>query len=114
MGTLPNHKENTLNVGQDINENPDFVPFGRLKGPLTEEQRKANHISSEQKRREKIREQYDKLAGLTPGMEGQGRSEGRVLEQAVKHAVRLKEERATLIQNIEAKGGIVPPDLKDY
>jgi heteromeric Ino2p/Ino4p transcription factor len=86
----------------------------RPKFVLTEEQKKANHIQSEQKRREKIREQYDKLADLTPGMEGQGRSEGRVLEEAAKFAQVLKEERDKLIAEIEALGGIVDPSLKKY
>lgn len=86
----------------------------RPKPVLTEEQKKANHIQSEQKRREKIREQYDKLAELTPGMVGQGRSEGRVLEEAVKHAEVLKEERQRLIADIEARGGIIDPALKKF
>lgn len=89
-------------------------PTSRTKTVLTEEQKKANHIQSEQKRREKIREQYDKLAELTPGMEGQGRSEGRVLEEAVKHAIVMKNERAKLIREIEARGGTVSTELKDY
>lgn len=107
-------KESTLKVEQDDEQNSDSGPAGRAKGTLSEEQKKANHIYSEQKRREKIREQYDKLAELTPGMEGHGRSEGRVLEEAVKFAQGLKEERARLIEAIEARGGIVPPELKNY
>ena len=89
-------------------------PNARPKPVLSEEQKKANHIQSEQKRREKIREQYDKLAELTPGMTGQGRSEGRVLEEAVKFAEVLKEERQKLIADIEARGGIVDPAMKKF
>ena len=85
----------------------------RTKPVLSEEQKKANHIQSEQKRREKIREQYDKLAELTPGMIGQGRSEGRVLEEAVKFATSLKVERARLVREIEARGGSVDGKLKN-
>ena len=88
--------------------------FGAKKQTLSEEQKKANHIHSEQKRREKIRDQYDKLAELTPGMEGQGRSEGRVLEEAVKYAEELRKERDQLIADIEMRGGKVDPSLKKY
>ena len=86
----------------------------RTKPMLTEEQKKANHIQSEQRRREKIREQYDKLADLTPGMAGQGRSEGKVLEEVVKMAAGLISERERLIREVEARGGIVDQELKDW
>jgi heteromeric Ino2p/Ino4p transcription factor len=85
---------------------------GSPKPHLSEEQKKANHIASEKKRRTNIREQYDKLAEMTPGMEGQGRSEGKVLEEAVKHGRVMKEERRQLIEKIEAKGGTVSQELK--
>jgi hypothetical protein len=81
---------------------------------LSEEQKKANHIASEKKRRTNIREQYDKLAEMTPGMAGQGRSEGKVLEEVVKHGQELQKERKQLIQEIEAKGGVVPEELKKF
>ncbi|MCJ1332517.1 hypothetical protein MMC10_009210 [Thelotrema lepadinum] len=88
-------------------------PLSRKAG-LSEEQKKANHIQSEQKRREKIREQYDKLAELTPGMEGQGRSEGRVLEEAAKYGDILRKEREQLIADIERRGGVVDPTLRRF
>ena len=81
---------------------------------LSEEQKKANHIASEKKRRTNIREQYDKLADMTPGMEGHGRSEGRVLEEVVKRGRALKEERRQLIREIEARGGIVDDCWKKF
>jgi heteromeric Ino2p/Ino4p transcription factor len=86
------------------------APSGRAQ--LTEEQKKANHIASEKKRRNNIREQYDKLAELVPGMRGQGRSEGRVLANAVNYSIGLLEERAKLIEEIEAAGDKVDPELK--
>ena len=52
---------------------------------LTERQKKENHIRSEQKRREAIREGFDRLAAIVPGMEGQGRSEAVVLEATLQH-----------------------------
>ncbi|KAG9714418.1 hypothetical protein KCU73_g16218, partial [Aureobasidium melanogenum] len=40
---------------------------------LTEQEKKNNHIASEQKRRQAIREGFDRLAEIVPGMSGQGR-----------------------------------------
>lgn len=51
---------------------------------------------------------------MTPGMEGQGRSEGKVLEEVVKRGRELKDERRALIEQIEAKGGTVNKKLKEY
>lgn len=48
---------------------------------LTEQEKKNNHIASEQKRRNAIRDGFDKLTELIPGCEGQGRSEGMVLNR---------------------------------
>ena len=81
---------------------------------LSEEQKRANHIASEKKRRNNIREQYDKLASMTPGMEGQARAEGKVLEAAVRFCQEQKKERARLIQEIEKKGGKVDDRFKKY
>ncbi|KAI4149470.1 MAG: hypothetical protein LQ340_004615 [Diploschistes diacapsis] len=103
--------DNTNGADSPSSDNSDSAS---RKPVLSEEQKKANHIQSEQKRREKIREQYDKLAELTPGMEGQGRSEGRVLEEAVKYAEVLRKEREKLIADIEMRGGIVDPEFKKY
>ena len=92
--------------GNDIGNTPE-------KPRLTEEEKRANHIASEQKRRAAIREGFDKLAELTPGMEGQGRSEGLVLGKVVEFAKEQLEERRRLIAEVEARGGIVHPDLKN-
>jgi len=48
---------------------------------LTEQEKKNNHIASEQKRRNAIRDGFDRLTELIPGCEGQGRSEGMVLNK---------------------------------
>ncbi|KAF2737168.1 hypothetical protein EJ04DRAFT_510519 [Polyplosphaeria fusca] len=71
---------------------------------LTEAQKKENHIRSEQKRREAIREGFDRLASIVPGMEGQGRSEAIVLEATLKM---LREEimkRKGIIEDARARG----------
>jgi heteromeric Ino2p/Ino4p transcription factor len=56
---------------------------------LTDQEKKNNHIASEQKRRQAIREGFDKLADLVPGMKGQGRSENLVLQNTIEY---LKQE----------------------
>lgn len=80
---------------------------------LTEEQKRQNHITSEQKRRQAIRDGFDKLAALVPGLEGQGRSEGHVLNVSVQHILDKLAERRTLVEQIEARGGTVPSELKE-
>ena len=50
---------------------------------LTEQEKKSNHIASEQKRRNAIRDGFDRLTELIPGCEGQGRSEGMVLNRSM-------------------------------
>ena len=71
---------------------------------LTEAQKKENHIRSEQKRREAIREGFDRLASIVPGMEGQGRSEAVVLEATIKYMREKIMEREQIIANAKAKG----------
>ncbi|KAF2656147.1 hypothetical protein K491DRAFT_692348 [Lophiostoma macrostomum CBS 122681] len=71
---------------------------------LTEAQKKENHIASEKKRREAIREGFDKLASIVPGMEGQGRSEALVLEATLKHMREKIMEREKIIEEARAKG----------
>lgn len=88
------------------------TPKSPEKARLTEEEKKQNHIASEQKRRAAIREQFDRLADLTPGMKGQGRSEGVVLAKAVEFAKEQIEENKKLVAAIEALGGNVDPKLK--
>jgi len=79
---------------------------------LTEQEKKNNHIASEQKRRQAIREGFDRLTELVPGLEGQGRSESVVLRKSVDFMRKEVEERRTLVARIEALGGEVPENLK--
>lgn len=103
---------------------------------LTEREKKQNHIASgesteeaataaraihlltptptsplEQKRRQAIREGFDRMTELVPGLEGQGRSEGLVLQRTVEFMKKAIEERQRLIREIESRGGTV--DDKD-
>jgi heteromeric Ino2p/Ino4p transcription factor len=71
---------------------------------LTEAQKKENHIRSEQKRREAIREGFDRLASIVPGMEGQGRSEAVVLDATVKYLREQIVARNKIIADAQARG----------
>ncbi|KAI9806501.1 MAG: hypothetical protein M1833_003688 [Piccolia ochrophora] len=79
---------------------------------LTEQEKKNNHIASEQKRRQAIREGFDRLTELVPGLEGQGRSESVVLKKSVDFMRKSAEDRRRLIREIEGRGGSVPEELK--
>lgn len=72
---------------------------------LTEQEKKNNHIASEQKRRAAIREGFDRLTELVPGLEGQGRSESIVLKKTVDFMHMKLLERQELIAEIESRGG---------
>ncbi|KAL4873885.1 hypothetical protein BDV12DRAFT_182193 [Aspergillus spectabilis] len=76
----------------------------REKPRLTEQEKKNNHIASEQKRRAAIREGFDRLTELVPGLEGQGRSESIVLKKTVDFIQLQIQERKDLIAEIERRG----------
>jgi hypothetical protein len=67
---------------------------------------------AEQKRRQAIREGFDRLTELVPGLEGQGRSEGIVLKRTVDFMRDQLEERRQLVQAIEQRGGHVDDAIK--
>src|SRR5206468_1851686 len=66
--------------GRRTSSNPE-KPSERPR--LTEQEKKTNHIASEQKRRMAIREGFDRLTEIVPGLEGQGRSESIVLKKCM-------------------------------
>lgn len=80
---------------------------------LTEEEKKQNHIASEQKRREAIRAGFDRLCDLVPGLEGQGRSEGIVLKRTVAYIREELAKRRDLVLAAEARGEHVPDELRE-
>lgn len=79
---------------------------------LTDQEKKTNHIASEQKRRAAIREGFDRLTELVPGLEGQGRSESVVLQKTVDFIHVKLQERQDLIAEIEDKGGQVDDSFR--
>ncbi|KAJ4164843.1 hypothetical protein LMH87_006498 [Akanthomyces muscarius] len=94
------------------NNTADANGNGDEKPRLTEEEKKQNHIASEQKRRQAIREGFDRLTELVPGLEGQGRSEGLVLKKTVEYMRQQLDERQSMIERVEQTGGAVDPELK--
>ncbi|KAF3925202.1 hypothetical protein ABW20_dc0103293 [Dactylellina cionopaga] len=99
--------------GKDDRRDSIIGPDGkRQERPrLTEEEKKNNHIASEQKRRMAIRDGFDRLTELVPGIEGQGRSESIVLKKTVDHMRKVIEDRRNLIQQVQELGGEVPQEL---
>ncbi|KAI9932174.1 hypothetical protein ASPWEDRAFT_27556 [Aspergillus wentii DTO 134E9] len=79
---------------------------------LTEQEKKNNHIASEQKRRAAIREGFDRLTELVPGLEGQGRSESIVLKKTVDFMRLQLQERHDLIAEIENRGGRIDDSFR--
>ena len=71
-----------------------------------------HYFGKEQKRRQAIREGFDRLTELVPGLEGQGRSEGLVLKRTVDYMHEQIAERQRLIARIEAGGGQVDEQYK--
>jgi heteromeric Ino2p/Ino4p transcription factor len=71
---------------------------------LTEQEKKNNHIASEQKRRQAIREGFDRLASIVPGMEGQGRSENLVLQSTLDYMRNQIADYHQLKREAEAAG----------
>ncbi|KAH8734721.1 hypothetical protein BGZ61DRAFT_443011 [Ilyonectria robusta] len=103
MSSSPNHKSPAAgDAGAQADDKPR----------LTEEEKKQNHIASEQKRRQAIREGFDRLTELVPGLEGQGRSEGLVLKRTVDYMREQLVERQAMIERIEQAGGGVDDKLK--
>ena len=80
------------------------------KSRLTEQEKKNNHIASEQKRRQAIRDGFDRLANAVPGMEGQGRSEAVVLQATVEYMKQQLAERKLLLDQARTAG----LDTTDY
>ena len=69
-------------------------------------------MTLEQKRRQAIREGFDRLTVLVPGIAGQGRSEGLVLQRTVEFIREQIKERQALVDRVEQAGGEVDDRLK--
>ncbi|CAC9891227.1 hypothetical protein D6C84_02131 [Aureobasidium pullulans] len=78
---------------------------------LTEQEKKNNHIASEQKRRHAIREGFDRLAEMVPGMAGQGRSEAIMLSTTVTY-MRAQLAKKEMLKDIAAKLNVSDGDFE--
>jgi len=104
--------DSSTNNSAEGNTRSGSANADKEKPRLTEQEKKNNHIASEQKRRAAIREGFDRLTELVPGLEGQGRSESVVLKKTVEF-MRLKlQERRELIAEIERVGGRIDDSLR--
>lgn len=74
------------------------------KARLTEAEKKKNHIESEKKRREAIREGFEALSKIIPGCEGQARSEAVVLQKTVTHLRDQLTRKEELWQQAQKQG----------
>ncbi|KAJ2608045.1 Transcription factor [Coemansia sp. RSA 1365] len=63
---------------------------------LTDSEKKANHIVSEQKRRQNIRTGYDQLIQIVPTLTPSQRSEALILQKTVEYIKYLLMEREIL------------------
>jgi heteromeric Ino2p/Ino4p transcription factor len=82
-------------------------PAGKL---LTEQERKANHIASEKKRRQAIREAFDNITEIVPTLtEAEKRREAVVLEETAKFLKELIEENRRL-KTIAARHNLTLPE----
>lgn len=91
---------------------PDPQQAMSRKPRLTDAEKKANHVASEQKRRQKIRDAYKRIARIVPGAEGKERSEETLLRLYLAYVKELTEQRQRLIEMVESEGGRVEDELK--
>lgn len=71
---------------------------------LTDQQKKKNHIESEKKRREAIREGFERLSKIIPECEGQARSEAVVLQKTVAYLREQLDKKDELRKQAYANG----------
>lgn len=74
--------------------------------------KQAHHIASEQKRRENIRAEFDRIVQLTPALtEQENRSELSILTKSADYIDQLKDENKQLIELCRLKGIPIPEEL---
>ncbi|KAF0364777.1 helix-loop-helix DNA-binding domain protein [Gigaspora margarita] len=83
---------------------------------LTEAEKKANHIASEQKRRQNIRLGFDQLVEIVPTLSQCHRSEALILQKSVEYIQQLlmqKNELKERVKSLQATLGDAPDHLDD-
>ncbi|ODQ66002.1 hypothetical protein NADFUDRAFT_34502, partial [Nadsonia fulvescens var. elongata DSM 6958] len=70
---------------------------------LTPKQKRANHIASEQRRRQAIREAFDLITGVVPNLDQrESRSEAIVLTRTVDYLLKLAKENEQLVDALSS------------
>jgi hypothetical protein len=81
---------------------------------LSPREKKANHIQSEQKRRQAIRAGFEQLCDLVPSLEAsQSKSEALVLKKVAEHIIALNHGNVELEKEIAILGGEVPEEEEE-
>ncbi|KAF3911539.1 hypothetical protein ABW20_dc0109271 [Dactylellina cionopaga] len=80
-------------------------PKGPKRENLSEAQKRENHIQSEQKRRNLIREGFDDLCNLVPELRGGGYSKSAILIHAANFLEHIEEGNKTLQLRVKQLGG---------
>lgn len=79
-----------------------------------ETKNESSHLGriAEQKRRQAIRDAFDRISTIVPGLEGQARSEGIVLSSTIEYIRQQMRERRDMIAEADAQGITIPADLR--
>lgn len=81
---------------------------------LTADQKKQNHIESERKRREAIRQGFETLSEIVPDSKGKASSEGVVLGNALQHIKNLQAKKDELRKEAQAKNAMSPLEFEQH
>ncbi|MCJ1472154.1 hypothetical protein MMC13_000801 [Lambiella insularis] len=104
---IKNGKKNNHILSQAKHRDSEPTDQKTGKDNLTEEQRRENHILSEQKRRNLIKQGFDDLSELVPGLKSGGFSKSAMLTQAVEWLEALLDGNTRLQMQLgELEGGV--------
>lgn len=110
---LSEHEKKANHIASGIPSSSFALPFSVLSTTIQSWKLRAHtDRKAEQKRRQAIREGFDRLTELVPGLEGQGRSESVVLKKTVDYMRAQLAERRRLVGRIEELGGGVEEGMK--
>ncbi|KAF3910519.1 hypothetical protein ABW21_db0200327 [Orbilia brochopaga] len=93
--------------GSMVKQKKKKKPKGPKRENLSEAQKRENHIQSEQKRRNLIREGFDDLCNLVPELRGGGYSKSAILIHAANFLEQLEEGNQALQTRVKQLGGTV-------
>ncbi|KAI8055418.1 hypothetical protein BDF22DRAFT_600453, partial [Syncephalis plumigaleata] len=80
---------------------------------LSESEKKANHIASEQKRRQNIRVGFASLTSMVPTLSQCSRSEALILQKSVEYIRQLVQRRRDMAARIhELRGQLGEPSIE--